>query len=118
MTTYVWSAVVQGEDKPVVKRRTTQVLSVLPLDPQDAAATVFKWWLENTADDTDSSNWDYEFGDPENTEVCHVVIHEPAEAAGCYEVHAERALTVRGYMAEESDAQRVLAVIDEREAAP
>lgn len=114
--TIVWSAVLQNSHEPCVKRRTTQILSLLDPEPQEAAATALKWWLEEDEPRGWISNWDAEIGDGETEAHAYVVIHEPPEAAGCYDVQLERALTASGYPANPSDSKHVLAVLADSEA--
>lgn len=106
MTNIVWSAVLLEADAPCVTRRTTQILSVFSPEPQDAAATVLKWWLEEDNVDILGTNWDSEAGDATLLNG-HVVIHDPAELAGVYEVEVERVIQARGYEADEHHAKEI-----------
>lgn len=114
-----WSAVIEGRDAPCVVRHTTDILSVIPPPGDAAAATALKWWLEDIADGWSRvSNWDAQIGDDETEATAHVMIHEPAELAGLYEVHAERKITARGYTAEPGEHQDVVAMLDAPKAEP
>lgn len=115
MTTIVWSAVLADADAPCVKRRTTQILSVLPPTPEDAAATALKWWMEEDDLHGFGTNWYVEADDLTEMSAL-VVIHEPADFAGVYEVHLERKIEARGYTAEASDAANAMAVVAGSEA--
>lgn len=109
MTTITWSAVLSEADAPCVTRRTTQILSVLPPTPEDAAATALKWWLEEDEPGGFGTNWDAE-ADDHTSLTGHVVIHEPIGFAGTYEVQLERVIQARGYRAYDSDAANIEAL--------
>lgn len=111
----IWSAVLQKADAPSVTRRTTQLLSLLPPEPAEAAATALKWWLEDHDPDQMGTNWEAEAGD-ENKVTGIVVIHDPPEFAGCYDVEIERVLQASGSTAADDDAQRVRDLLAEHEA--
>lgn len=111
----IWSAVIGDADAPSVNRRETQILSITPPEPAEAAATALKWWLEDSPDQGWSTNWQNEAGDEPELKAT-VVIHEPPEFAGCYDVEVERVLQASGSPAAEDDAQRVRDLLTEHEA--
>lgn len=109
--TIIWSAVHDRSYEACVVRRTTQILSLSKPDPQDAAATALKWWFEEDAPtDGYANNWDCEIGADETEASAHVVIHEPADMAGVFEVHLERTIVARGYQTDTADAEKYTAI--------
>lgn len=110
MYTVIWSALIENSGAPCVERRSTNIITGVAIDGDQAAATVMKWWLEeDDADEPYITNWQSHMGDDETDVTAHVMIHAPAELAGLYEVHAERKITARGYTAENSAVEAMLA---------
>lgn len=113
-TTITWSAVIDGCTAPCVERRMTEIISFVPPTGADAAATAFKWWLEE--DDTEEpyhTNWQSHVGEDGETEVAALVmINAPADMAGLYEVRAERKISADGYTAEPANHTAAVALLD------
>ena len=109
--TVTWSAMLEYADEPSVRRRTTQILAVCDPPPELAAATVLKWWFEADEPKGWGSNWDEEVGADETSATAHVVIHEPSEFAGCYEVRIERVLQAHGYHTAPDMAAEIMAAL-------
>jgi hypothetical protein len=113
-THITWSAILDGGDEPCATRRTSQILSLLPLQPDEAAAQVFGWWLEETPDGawlSASTNWLFFLDDGDTEASALVVIHEPPEMAGTYAVEAKRVIEATGYAAEPDDTARAAAIL-------
>lgn len=108
----VWSAVLTDVEEPCVTRRTTEIHSVMTLPPYDAAAQAFKWWLEDDDKRGFETNWVSYLGDDCNEVLAAVIIHEPSDMAGVYQVSVERVITAIGYVADDTvrdDAMRIIA---------
>lgn len=114
--TITWSAVVGDADAPSVTRRTTEILSVVPPAPAEAAATALKWWLEESPDQGWSTNWDNEAGDEPKLKA-FVVVHEPPLFSGTYEIDVERVLQTSASPADPDDAANVAALLEQYEEA-
>ena len=84
----------------------------------NAAAIAIRWWLEDADPDQPSlTNWDSIIGDDEVCATAHVMIHEPAELTGLYEIHLERQITATGYVAEPDEHPDVVALLSAQTAA-
>lgn len=118
-TTITWSAVIEDCTAPCVERRTSTIHAIATPPGDVAAATVMQWWLEDTPSHRGFgvTNWEDHAGDDETEVTALVMIHEPAELAGLYEVHAERKITARGYTAEPGEHQAVVKLLDAAKAA-
>lgn len=112
-TTIIWSAVLADSEAACVSRQTTQIIAFAPPAPQDAAATALKWWLEEPMPHASSWNhWDAEFDEDTNEARAFVIIHEPADMAGVFEVELERPIVAKGYAAETDAAAKALAIVN------
>jgi hypothetical protein len=114
--TIVWSAVFTDVEEPCVTRRTTEIHSVIPLPPEDSAAQAFKWWLGEDRQGGFETNWESYLGNECDEVLAAVIIHEPADMAGVYEVRVERVTTARGYIADDTVRDTAMRVISESEA--
>ena len=106
----VWSAVLDGSGTLCVNRRETQIVTDCDPSPADAAATVLKWWLEDDEPAGWVTNWEHEID--ANDGRCFVVIHQPPEFAGCYDVDLKRVIQARACPADPADEALVVAVFD------
>lgn len=117
-TTITWSALIEGSDALCVTRHTTTIYGIVTPPGDNAAAIAIRWWLEDADPDQPSlTNWDSIIGDDEVCATAHVMIHEPAELTGLYEIHLERQITATGYVAEPDEHPDVVALLSAQTAA-
>lgn len=113
--TITWSAQIDGYDTLSVVRVETPILSFAEPEPEDAAATVLKWWLAEDAGPFKETNWDEYLGEEKDGKAI-VIIHAPASHAGCFVVEVERTIQTRSYAADAEEAAESMALVSKETA--